>query len=70
MPKDKGKEHYVDCTLSMDDYEVCTLAGMYNAEGEGSINADMTLQRTPLLLLNGFVPDKLLTFMGYAQGEV
>ncbi len=70
MPKDKGKEHFVDGTLSMDNYEVCTLTGMYNAEGEGSINADMTLQRTPLLLLNGFVPDKLLTFMGYAQGEV
>ena len=70
MPKDKGKEHYVDGTLSMDDYEVCALSGMYNAEGEGSIDADMTLSRTPLLLLNGFVPDRLIHFKGYAQGEV
>lgn len=70
MPKDNGKEHYVDGTLSMDDYEVCALSGMYNAEGEGSIDADMTLSRTPLLLLNGFVPDRLIHFKGYAQGEV
>ena len=70
MPKDEGKQHYIDGTLSMDDYEVCALSGMYDAEGEGNIDADMTLSRTPLLLLDGFIPDRLLNFMGYAQGNL
>ena len=70
MPKDKGMEHYVDGTLTMDHHQVCTLTGMYNAEGEGHIDADMTLSRTPLLLLDGFVPDRIINFLGYAEGNV
>ena len=70
MPKSGGKEHYVDGTLSMDDYEVCSLSGMYDAEGEGTLDADVTLSRTPLLLLDGFVPDRIINFLGYAQGSV
>ena len=70
MPKDNGKEHYVDGTLTMDNYEVCTLSGMYNTVGEGAIDADISLQRTPLLLLDGFVPDRIINFLGYAEGEV
>ncbi|WP_297143216.1 translocation/assembly module TamB domain-containing protein [uncultured Prevotella sp.] len=70
MPKGNMREHYVDGTLSMDDYEVCTLTGSYNTEGEGTLDADLNMSRTPLLLLNGFVPDRIIGFKGYAQGEV
>ena len=70
MPKDNGREHYVDGTLSMDDYEVCTLNGSYDSGGKGTLDADLEMSRTPLLLLNGFIPDRLLTFKGYAQGHV
>ncbi len=70
MPKEGGKEHYVDGTLSMDDYEVCSLSGMYNAEGEGKLDADVTLSHTPLLLLDGFIPDRIINFLGYAEGNV
>ena len=70
MPKDDGREHYVDGTLSMDDYEVCTLSGMYDADGEGTLDAELTLSHTPLLLLDGFIPDRLLHFKGYAEGGV
>ena len=70
MPKDEGKEHYVDGTLSMDDYEVCTLSGLYATEGEGTLDAELTLSHTPLLLLDGFMPDRLLHFKGYAEGGV
>lgn len=70
MPKDNMREHYVDGTLSMDNYEVCTLTGSYNTEGEGTLDADLNMSRTPLLLLNGFVPDRIIGFKGYAQGEV
>lgn len=70
MPKDGGKEHYVDGTLSMDDYEVCSLSGMYDTEGEGSLDADVKLSHTPLLLLDGFIPDRIINFLGYAEGNV
>ena len=70
MPKDNMREHYVDGTLSMDDYEVCSLTGLYDIEGEGTLDADLKMSRTPLLLLNGFVPDRIIGFKGFAQGEV
>lgn len=70
MPKDNGKEHYVDGNLSMDDYEVCTLSGMYDTEGEGTLDADLKLSHTPLLLLDGFIPDRIINFLGYAEGNV
>ena len=70
MPKENMREHYVDGTLSMDDYEVCSLTGLYDTDGEGTLDADLKMSRTPLLLLNGFVPDRIIGFKGYAQGEV
>ena len=70
MPKDNMREHYVDGTLSMDDYEVCSLTGLYDTDGEGTLDADLKMSRTPLLLLNGFVSDRIIGFKGYAQGEV
>ena len=70
MPKEGGREHWVDGTLSMDDYEVCALSGTYISEGDGMLDAHLDLSRTPMLLLNGFVPDRLLSFKGYAQGSV
>lgn len=70
MPKDGGRQHYVDGTLSCDDYEVCALRGTYDSEGEGYLDADVTLDHTPLLLLNGFVPDQIISFKGTAEGNV
>ena len=70
MPKDGGRQHYVDGTLSCNGYDVCALQGTYDSEGEGRLSADLTLDRTPLLLLNGFVPDQLISFKGTAAGEV
>lgn len=70
MPREGGNEHCVDGTFSVDDYEVCTLSGTYVTSGFGHLSADVQLQRTPLLLLNGFMPDRLLNFKGYADGHV
>lgn len=70
MPKEGGRQHYVDGTLTCDDYEVCALRGTYDSEGEGNLNADVTLDHTPLLLLNGFVPDQIISFKGTADGHV
>lgn len=70
MPKDGGLEHCVDGTLSMDGNEVCTLNGTYDSRGEGMLNAHMDMSRTPLNLMNGFIPDRIIGFKGYAQGNV
>ena len=70
MPRDGGNEHCVDGTLSVDDQEVCTLSGTYITTGFGHLTADVELQRTPLLLLDGFIPNRLLNFEGYAVGRV
>ena len=69
-PRDNGREHIVDGTLSLDDMEVCTISGTYNTEGKGNLDAELTLQHTPLLLLNGFIPDHLINFRGYADGHL
>lgn len=69
MPK-AGGSHYVDGTLSCNDYEVCTLKGTYKSEGSGELDADLTLAHTPLLLVNGFIPDQLFGLKGYADGTL
>lgn len=69
MPRDAGTDHCVDGTLSIDGSEVCTLNGKYETESD-SIDADLVLDGTPLLLLDGFVPDRLLYFKGKADGKL
>ncbi len=70
MPKEGGRQHYVDGTLSCNGHDVCTLQGTYDSAGDGHLSAGMRLDRTPLLFLNGFVPDQLISFKGTAAGEV
>ena len=79
LPNSDGS-HYVDGIVSHDGYEVMTLAGTYrpapkpdapNApEGEGTIDAQAHLQRLPLSLANGFIPDQTISLAGYATGDM
>ena len=69
MPKDDGS-HYVDGIFYQNQREICTLTGTYQAKGRGYLDAVMHLDRTPMGLLNGFVPDKILGFKGYAEGDL
>ena len=68
MPKDNG-EHFVDGVLSCNDTEVGTISGTYSSEGEGALDANLTLSHTPLSLLNGFITDQLFGFKGYCDGD-
>ncbi len=68
MPKEGGS-HYVDGTLSCNDIEIGTLSGTYDSAND-NISADLSLSHTPLLMLNGFIPDRLFYFKGYADGTV
>lgn len=69
MPLDDGK-HVVDGTLTCNGYGVGAIAGSYNPAGEGSIDATLSLDRTPLKLLNGFIPDQIIGLKGYCNGEL
>ena len=69
MPNEDGS-HYVDAVIHSNGLEVGTVVGTYSPEGEGTLNADFELARMPLELLNGFMPDRLLGFKGYAEGTL
>lgn len=69
MPKSDGS-HYVDGFLMCDNEEIAVLNGTYNSSGEGYLDADLTLNRTPLRMMNGFIPDRIISFQGYAGGKL
>ena len=62
--------HAVEARLLKDDVEVGLLAGTYYNAGEGSLDAKLKLQRLPLSIVNGFVPDQLCGLHGYGDGEL
>ena len=69
LMKEDGK-HAVEARLMMDDEEFGMLSGTYQSEGEGFIDANFTMNRLPLSLVNGFVPDQLVGLEGYGEGGV
>lgn len=69
MPNEDGT-HYVDGILSQNGIEVATIIGTYHTDNGGYLEADANLLRLPLSMLNGFVPDQIIGFGGYAEGDV
>ena len=69
MPKSDGS-HYVDGILTHEGNEVGTLTGTYRSQGKGYLDATLGLDRLPVNLINGFIPDKLIGFKGYAEGDL
>ncbi len=62
--------HYVDGIVSHNGNEVMLLAGTYDPKDNGTIDARATLQRLPLTLANGFIPDQTAELRGYVTGEL
>ena len=69
MPKNDGS-HYVDGMLLCNGNEVGTIQGTYKSEGDGWLDATMGLQRMPMQLVNGFIPDRLIGLRGYGDGTL
>ncbi len=69
MPRSDGG-HYVDGTLLRDGKEVGVLSGTYLSKGKGVIDAKLVMERLPVDLVNGFIPDRLIGFKGYAEGSL
>ena len=53
-----------------DDEEFGLLSGTYRDEGEGLIDATFKMTHTPLSIINGFIPDKIIGLEGYGDGAV
>ena len=62
--------HFVEARVRHNGREVGLLRGKYTDGDGGSIDADMDMTRLPLVLVNGFVPDRLISLFGYAYGRV
>ncbi len=69
LPKADGS-HYVDGILTHDGKEVGTLTGSYQSAGDGYLDAEVGLNRLPLDMANGFIPDHIIGLVGYAEGNV
>ena len=69
MPKSDGG-HYIDGTLSQNDIQVGQLSGTYNSARGGQLDATLKLERLPLTIVNGFVPQRIFGLNGYAEGEL
>lgn len=69
MPRSDGS-HYVDGILTHEGNEVGTLTGTYRSQGKGYLDAKLGLDRLPVDLINGFIPDKIIGFKGYAEGDL
>ena len=62
--------HAVEARLMKDGHEVGLLTGTYYNKGEGALDARFLMERTPLSILNGFIPDQLFGLHGYGEGEL
>ncbi|MDD7319317.1 MAG: translocation/assembly module TamB domain-containing protein [Prevotella sp.] len=69
MPKDDGS-HYVDGIVYSDEKQVATVIGTYRSEGNGYLDATMTMEKMPMSVLNGMIPDRLIAFEGEADGNL
>lgn len=69
MPKSDGG-HYIDGTLSQDDIQVGQLSGTYHSARGGQLDATLKLERLPLTIVNGFIPQRMFGLNGYAEGEL
>ncbi len=62
--------HAIEGRLMKDDDEIALVTGTYYHNGEGSLDAKCQLERLPLSLVNGFIPDRLFGLQGVGEGEL
>ena len=66
----EDKTHALEGRLMLDENEIGSIKGEYRNEDEGYMNATMQLAHFPMAIVNGFIPDQLLGFEGFAEGEM
>jgi hypothetical protein len=76
----EDESHAVEGVLMLDDKKIGSLRGEYRPakenemEGIGHVkdflDANLVLNRFPMMIVNGMVPDQLLGLEGFAEGEM
>ena len=69
IPNEDGT-HQIDALLFKEGEEVGSLVGTYNPKGKGYLDAKMHMNKLPLNLVNGFIPDQIIGFQGEAEGDL
>lgn len=69
MQKDENS-HYVSANLILDGRDIGVLSGTYTHGDKGYLDATFDMSRFPLSMINGFIPDQIMGFEGYAEGSV
>lgn len=69
LPNPNGT-HHVDGIILHNGNEVGQLSGTYDPSDQGSIDAQASLERLPLRLANGFIPNGIMELAGYVTGEM
>ena len=66
--------HAIDGTLMQNGREIALFQGDYRnkkvTNGQEHLDGNLTLLRTPLSLVNGFIPDQIVGLEGYAEGDL
>ena len=69
MPQQDGT-HHVDGILLKDGNEVASIVGTYRFGTIDHIDAEVTLNDTPMDIINGFIPDQIIGFAGTGRGTL
>ncbi|MDO5447625.1 MAG: translocation/assembly module TamB domain-containing protein, partial [Prevotellaceae bacterium] len=69
-----GGESALDGTLIKDGTEIASISGRYrsgkNHDDDAYLSAQLDLDHMPMDIVNGFIPDKIIGFMGDADGTL
>ena len=69
MPKSDGT-HQVDGILLSESNVVGTVKGTYKSEGDGYLDAKLNMDKMPMQIVNGFIPDRIIGLRGFGEGEL
>ena len=67
IPMEDGT-HHIDGILMKDDVEIGSVIGGYNPENGGTIDVAVNMQKMPLGIINGFIPDQIIGLEGTGEG--
>lgn len=66
IPTEDGT-HVVDADIELNGRHIGTLSGSYNFQNK-DIDAEFTMDRLPLEIVNGFIPQQIVGLSGFANG--
>ncbi len=69
IPKEGGC-HDVNGQLTRNEVKVSEITGKYYSNEINSLDAKLKMDKFPMALVNGFIPDRVVYLIGYGNGEL